>query len=158
MTFRSSKSLSPDKALVRLEDYCVRAEHCSAEMYEKLAKWGISGTDADEIVASLVARSFINDRRFACAFVRDRYRFGSWGRRKIVMALRNKKIGGDIIEEALQEIDNKEYIRLLAHQIVQKAKTLPESGSFESRQKILRFVAGRGYELQLALKIMEKLL
>ena len=70
------KKVSPEQALVRLEELCVRAERCEAELRRKLMQWAIVPADADSIIASLRARRFLDETRFAAAFVRDKYRFG----------------------------------------------------------------------------------
>ena len=49
----------------------------------------------------------------AYANIRDKYRFGKWGRRRIVMALRQKNIQSDVIDCALGEIDEKKNGRSL---------------------------------------------
>ena len=116
------KKVSPEQALVRLEELCVRAERCEAELRRKLMQWAIVPADADSIIASLRARRFLDETRFAAAFVRDKYRFGKWGRRRIVMALRQKNIQSDVIDCALGEIDEEEYRQILAALLRYKAK------------------------------------
>ena len=96
------KQLSPEKALMRLEELCARAEHSSGELRRKLYGWRISGTDADDIIESLRRRRFVDDERFARAFVRDKYRFNHWGRLRIRIELRAKGVDGDVIGLAIR--------------------------------------------------------
>lgn len=153
------KETSPEQALVRLEELCVKAERCEDELRRKLTLWRIAPADADAIIDSLRARRFLDERRFAAAFVRDRYRFGKWGRRKIVQALRLKRIPGSIIEEGLAQIDADEYLAILAALLRFKAKDMEHPLSFEDKNRLFRFAVGRGFEPDLvanALKSTER--
>lgn len=124
---------------------CARAEHCTYEMFTKLRGWGITGSSAREIVDHLADNRFIDDLRFARAFVRDRYRFTGYGRRKIVLGLIAKKIPRDIIDKALDEIDEDIYLDNLRHIVSRKASDL-DMGSFDDRNKVYRHALSRGYE------------
>jgi recX family len=145
-TVRTRKQVTPEQALVRLEELCVRAERCEAELRQKMALWVISPEDADNIIMSLRNRRFLDENRFAAAFVRDKYRFGKWGRRRIIMAMKQKNIPAGIIDSALGEIDQDEYIRILAALLRYKAKTMPRPLEFDDRNKLFRFAIGRGFE------------
>lgn len=143
------KPVTPQQALVRLESLCAASEQCQYEIMQKLRRWGISAGDSDEIIKSLVSRKFVSDSRFAVAFVRDKYRFGKWGRRKIALALAQKHIGREQIYAAMDEIDQEEYSEILRSLMRVKAKTNKEGNSFEGRTKLFRSIASRGYETSL---------
>lgn len=55
--------------------------------------------------AKLLADRFIDDNRYAEAFVRDKIRLSGWGARKIRTSLRLKGIAAAIIDEALARLD-----------------------------------------------------
>lgn len=118
------KPLAPEKALIRLEELCARSEHCTYELEQKLRNWGIVKDDAEAIIYSLQRRRFVDDARFAASFVRDRYRYGRYGRIRIRMLLRTKRIDSDVIEEALEEIDDDEYAAILAKLIEADRKSV----------------------------------
>lgn len=142
---------------MRLENMCIKAEHCTAEVREKLRQWGVHPDDAAEIIEALIARRFVDDKRFAAAFVRDKYRFARWGRRKIEMALRQKRISDAIINQAFEEIDNEEYTRILTELLAAKAKTLGPLTDYENRVKLFRFALSRGFESSLVSNIIKAL-
>lgn len=142
-------AVTPEKALIRLEELCARAEHCTYELRQKLRNWSIMPDDAEEIIASLQKRRFVDDARFAVSFVRDRYRYAKWGRVKIRIQLRAKHIDPDVIEDALVEINEHEYLDILRALIKAKARTLPDITSYESRTKLFRFALNRGFESNL---------
>lgn len=157
---RRKQPMSADAALARLEELCARSEQSSHDLRQKLVRWGVEPAAAEEVMASLIDRRFVDDARFARAYVRDKYRFDRWGRMKIVSGLIAKRINREIIDEALQEIDVREYARNCFRLLQAKLRQLPDGlERYEQRQRLLRFGAGRGYEAALIVKIldMEKL-
>lgn len=149
------KELAPEKALIRLEALCARAEHCSYELEQKLRAWGVGEEDAEAIIYSLERRRFVDNERFAASFVRDRYRYGRCGRVRIRLLLRAKRIDSDTIERALEEIDEEEYLAILKAVIKAKTRSVAEPETYEGRSKIYRYALSRGYEPALISKVMK---
>lgn len=149
------KTVTPENAIVRLESQCARAEHCTGEIMAKLRTWGITGAEADRIVNHLTTNRFVDDLRFAKSFVRDRYRFAGYGRRKIALLLMTKHLERDIIDEAMDEIDEEVYGDILRHIIARKAKGL-DLELFEDRNKLYRYIVGRGFETSLASRAIKE--
>ncbi len=143
------KAISTEKAIIRLETLCARSEQCSSEVRRKLSTWLIEPAEAEKILRSLTERRFVDDSRYARSYVRDKYRFARWGRRKIEMGLRAKQIESSVIREALGEIDEKEYTDNLVHILKAKAATMTDSDTYEGRTRLFRFGASRGFEPQL---------
>ncbi len=151
------KAISPEKALLRLETQCARSEMCTHEALTKMARWGLNANDAAAILKSLKSRKFIDDARFARSFVRDKYRFQRWGRRKIAYALALKHIPRLLIEEAMGEIDEREYGEILAALIASRARALGEEAhTYEGRTRLFRTAASRGYESSLIAPLLSK--
>ena len=150
------KPLNPAAELIRLEALCNRAEHCTHEIAEKLRRKGYSSMQVAEITASLRANRFIDDRRFATAYVHDKYTFSGWGRLKIKNGLRAKFISPDIIDEVMaEEIDPRGYLLTAFRAIRSRLRTLPaDLPRLEARNKLMRFAASRGYEASVIIKIL----
>ncbi len=143
---RTRRPISPDRALARLEDLCARSEQSTGEAARKLAGWGIAAQDAAKIIASLVQRRYIDDRRYCHAFVKDKFRFARWGKRKIYAALSIKRVDRTLISEALDEIDGDEYYASLCEIIAAKARSMTDADTYEGRTRLFRFAASRGFE------------
>lgn len=143
------RPITPENAIVRLETLCARAEHCTFEIMTKLRGWGITGSAAEKIVNHLIDNRFVDDLRFAQSFVRDRYRFSGYGRRKIALALMAKRLPRETIDSAMEEIDEEIYFGNLQHIVERKAAALDLS-CYEDRNKLYRYVISRGYESSLA--------
>ncbi len=82
------KEMSENEARYKAEAYCSMAEHCRAEVMEKLYQWGVSSEWMEGILNHLEQEGYIDQVRYAKAFVRDKYRFNQWGRIKIAQSLR----------------------------------------------------------------------
>ena len=148
-SFSTPKVIPPEKALIRCEELCARAERCEHELREKMRAWRIDSRDIEAIINSLTTRRFLDDSRFARAFVRDKYRFARLGRRKIAMALKQKRIDSDTIDEALEEINQEEYTAVLRTLLKAKAAHMDRPLSYDYRVKLFRFAVARGFETQL---------
>lgn len=150
------KQIGAADALARLEALCARSEQCSHEVTQKLWKWGICGDAAKEILDRLVDGRYVDDRRYAESFVRDKYRFARWGRVKIRMSLVAKRISRDVIDEAMTAIDVREYASMAYRTVSAKLRQLPaDMPRAEMRARLLRFAMGRGYETALIIKILD---
>ena len=148
------KTMKPQTALLRLESLCAQSEQCTFDLRQKLARWGLSLSDSEKIIAQLVATRFVDDSRFAVAYCRDKYRFNRWGRVKIAYGLRAKRIASQHINEALAAIDDVEYEETLMALIKSKAKTIKDVDTYEGRTKLFRYAASRGYESLLIAQII----
>ena len=130
MVFRR-KLISAENALMRLEALCSRSEHCEWELREKLRGWGVGIPDAEKILATLHKARYYDDERFARAFARDKLIYNRWGRRKIALALRAKRVDDDVVADALDEIDNEEYVSVLNAMMKARAKVIKEGDTYE---------------------------
>lgn len=148
--------LTPKQALARLQDYCSRAEMSTGEALDKLRRWGIGRQNAITIVQHLVDDRFIDDERFARAFVRDKSEYSRWGRLKIRQALRLKQVDAEYIDQALEEeIDPERYMRILSELLRAKYRQLPDGEDpYTSSAKLIRFAAGRGFEPSLIMQLI----
>lgn len=150
------KSLTKDAALLRMADLCARSERCSSEIREKLRKLMLPASMADEIIDYLEENRYIDNLRFAKAFARDKVRFSGWGRNKIRMALAVKRISSSEVSEALDEIDEDEYLLALAKAAEAKARNL-DLADYEERAKLYRHLVARGFESNLISKAIRKI-
>lgn len=150
MRRRKDEPMKPQEALTRLEELCAASERCTFELRQRLYRWGISRSDAASIIDSLIKNRFVDDERFARAFVIDKYRFSRWGRIKIRAALYARQVPSWLVDVAMDEIDDEEYADNLLQLLRAKRKSLrEEAATYEGRTKIFRYGASRGYEVQL---------
>lgn len=148
------KELTEKEALSKAEAYCSRVERCVAEVRAKLAQWGVDPEVSNRVVAHLQKEKYVDQQRYSAAFVRDKYRFSQWGRVKIAQALRMKGISQSMIDEALKEIDEEEYRKILSRLIAQKRKTVKAATDYERKAKLIRFAVGKGFEMDTVLTLV----
>ena len=142
-----SRALSFEQALQRAASLCSQSEHCVTDIAEKLHRWGVSREDSDSIVDRLLDEKYIDESRYALAYVRDKVRFSHWGRVKIRSMLRMQRISETDITNAFDSFDEEEYLNVLEGVIESKRRTLPEAESYASRAKLIRFALQRGFEM-----------
>jgi regulatory protein len=139
------KEMTEQEAYLQLAALCAQAEHCQQEMRDKMRRWELDETVQNRIVARLIKERYVDDERFACAFVKDKIRYNKWGRRKVQQALWQKRIDADIQQRVLDEIDEKEYLDVLRPLLKQKRKSIKAESDYELNQKLVRFALGRGF-------------
>lgn len=125
---------------------CSRSEHCSSDIQEKLKLWGLSAEDTDLVIAKLIEEKYIDDERFARAYVKDKFRFNHWGKQKIAFMLRSKNISVEIMELAFEEIEDVGYSNELRKLLTDKEKSIKAKDLYDKRNKLMRFAMGRGFE------------
>ncbi len=135
-------------ALSRVAAYCSTAEHCRAEVTEKLQRWGIPYDAIDRIINRLEQEKYMDEERFCRAFIHDKYRFAKWGKMKIAQGLYMKKIPSDVAWRYLNEIDEEEYLSILRDLLASKRKSIHAADDYELNGKLMRFAMSRGFELK----------
>lgn len=148
------KPLSEPEALNRAAAYCTTCERCVSEVCAKLVAWGMDSVQQRRIIERLISEDFINEERFCRAFVNDKVRFNRWGRRKISLALREKRVEASLVKAALDAIDDEVYMAALVAVVAAKRRELKGKDDYLSKQKILRYAASRGFEPSLIMDVM----
>ena len=139
------KDMTEQEAYQQLAALCAQAEHCQQEMRDKMRRWELDETVQNRIISRLVKERYIDDERYARAFVKDKIRYNKWGRRKVQQGLWQKHIDADIQQQVLDEIDEKEYLDILRPLLKQKRKSIKAESDYELNQKLIRFALGRGF-------------
>ena len=139
------KDMTEQEAYLQLAALCAQAEHCQQEMRDKMRRWELDEIVQNRIIDRLIKERYIDDERYARAFVKDKIRYNKWGRRKVQQALWQKHIDTDIQQRVLDEIDEKEYLDILRPLLKQKRKSIKAESDYELNQKLVRFALGRGF-------------
>lgn len=120
-----------------------------------LERHGAEKPDIESIINNLVKEGFIDESRYARAFVHDKVRFAKWGRVKIAQALWQKRIPQDITDAALESIEDDEYLAALKDVVKAKFRTVKGATEYERKMKTMRSVCSRGYEPALVRKLLD---
>ena len=134
-----------NEAYLTLAALCAQAEHCQWEMLEKMRRWELPEDAQARVMERLVRERYVDDERYARAFVKDKVRYNKWGRRKVEQALWQKHIADDIRQRTLDEVDDEEYLSVLRPLLKQKRRSTKAQSDYEMNQKLMRFALGRGF-------------
>ena len=143
------KELTGLQAYQKLTDLCARSEHCQQEMLEKMRQWGVSEEEQAEVMQRLVEERYVDDERFARAFIYDKIRYSKWGRRKVEQALWMKRIDEHINKPLLDEVDDEEYLKILRPMLKQKRKGIRAKSEYEATMKLIKYALSRGFTMDI---------
>lgn len=147
-----SRPLTPDEALQKMERFCAYRERCPKEVRSKLAEFGLSRADAEQIYQVLEEDKFFNEARFAMAFAGGKFRYNYWGRVRIRQELKMRSISPELIAQALDSIDQEEYEALI-HKLLDK-KREQYSGDDNAREKTAASLIRAGFEMDLVFRFL----
>jgi regulatory protein len=153
---KDKSKISPAEALSKLQKICSTQEKCPAEVVLLLNRWGIDRNHHSGIIDHLKLENFINEHRYAGAFVKDKIHFDHWGTIKISYLLKQKGIPAGVIKEALGGIDPDVYKEMIRKEMERKRKTL-KGTQYEKWAKLARYGASRGYEMEYMQDILDEI-
>lgn len=154
---RTKPAMDMKKALNATAALCSKKEHATSDIRRKLENWGISAEEQEKIIDFLQKNKFLDDRRFARFYARDKFRFNKWGKQKIAASLRQKQINETIISEALNQLETTDYSATCLHLLQQKLKSSKESDPMKQKAKLIRFGLSRGFDYETIQKCYNQL-
>jgi regulatory protein len=153
---KSKQTYTVKEAKLALEHFCSYQERTHKEVAEKLYKMGMIPEVIDQITISLIQNDFLNEERFAKAYAGGKFRINKWGKIKIKQALLQKGVSSQNIEIGLAEIDENDYRKTIIDLAQKKSKTLKAKSPFERKQKLVKYLQQKGFEISLVLDIISK--
>ena len=157
MPKQPAKPLTPDQVLDKMAKYCAYQERCVKEVHDKLKTFDIAEEEKTKILDYLLDNRFVNDERYAKAFVRGKVNQSGWGVNKIRFHLIQKGIDKDIIDEALGQTDEEAYRQRLIEILKTKAKTIKAASDFEKKRKLAAYAMQKGFEGSLVWETLKDL-
>lgn len=153
---KPKKKLTPQQALIKAQSTCAYQERCQQEMRDKLYEWGLYSSDVENIIASLITDNFLNEERFAKAFAGGKFRIKKWGRVKIKIELKRRKISDYCIKKGMQEIDDASYEQTLKELVAKKMKENTKGRSDVRDHKVMQYALSRGFESDLIRDVIKE--
>ena len=149
-------SISSEKeALSRAEALCSRRECCVSEIREKLTLWQQSAEVQERIIERLLSEGYIDELRYCKAYALDKLRYNHWGRVKIDQMLRLLGCSSADRREALGQLPPDEYREILSRLAQSKLPSIKASSDYERRGKLMRFLLGKGFEMDLISEVLD---
>ncbi|MBQ3246594.1 MAG: RecX family transcriptional regulator [Alistipes sp.] len=147
-SLKPKRTKSPEQALAALMRLAARSEKSSGDALRLMQNWGVDPSARQGVLQRLIDDKFIDDRRYAEAFVRDKMRFSGWGVFKLRAALRNKGISTDIVEDVLRMLDSNNMTDRLRERLERKMRTTKYTTRYDLKSKLMRYGASLGYDFE----------
>ena len=146
-TPKIKRAKTADEALASLMRLCARAERSSGDALRLMQNWGVAKDEQYRVLQRLQRERFIDDRRYAEAFVREKCNLSAWGRYKIQSALMRKGIASDIIAEALAALNTTDNKKRLQERLQTKIKHIKYDTPYQLKTKLIRYALSLGFEM-----------
>lgn len=140
----------------RLARLCSMREYCKSDILRKIAAAADENIDAQDIISQLCSEKYLDEKRYASAFARDKSALQGWGVQKIRAALQAKRVEKDAIEYGLQQIEPEKAEKKLLGVLEAKYKTLKGEPQ-KKKDALLRFGLGRGYSYGEILRVYDSI-
>ena len=142
-------------ALTKAEHYCTYQDRSQQEVRDKLYEWGLWTDAVENIITTLISGNYLNEERFAKAYVRGKFRQKAWGRVKIKQGLKLKKVSDPLIKKALLTIDLDDYMETLCNVLTKKAPLIKEKMAYKRNYKLQQYAMSRGFEADLIAEVLK---
>jgi len=146
---KTKKTYTVAQARLKAESYCAYQERAQQEVRDKLYEWGLHQEEIEQIISDLITENFLNEERFAKAYVLGKFRMKGWGKIKIKQHLKFKRVSDPLIKIALREIDLDEYEQKVEQIINKKSPLRSTEISLTEKAKLVRYLQSKGYESDL---------
>lgn len=132
--------------LNKARKYCTYQERSQQELRDKLYELGLFRKDVEQVIAAMIEEGYLNEERFAIAYAGGKFRVKQWGKVKIRLALKQKRVSEYCIKKALAQISEKEYESTLQKVIATQSRKISEKNILKKNYKLAQYAIGRGFE------------
>lgn len=155
---RKKKRLEPKEAKLKAADYCAYQERSQQEVRDKLYSYGLHQDEVEDVLADLIVEGFINEERFARAYVGGKFRMKGWGKLKIMQGLQQHRISEYCIRKGLEEIEPEAYYQVLKKHAEKKLPSLRGQSAYLQKGKLTQHLMMKGFEGDLIREVIEELI
>lgn len=154
---KKKKIHTPHEAKLKAANFCAYQERSQKEVRSKLYDLGLYGDDVEDVLTDLIIDGFVNEERFAKAYVGGKFRIKKWGRKRIELGLKQHHLSAYCIKKGFEEIEHSDYLLTLEALILKKSESINEENLFKKRTKVASFVIYKGYESELVWEFIKDL-
>jgi regulatory protein len=140
------KTYTVEEAKRALERYCAYQERCHKEVQDKLRGMRMIPDAIDAVIVHLLDHNFLNEERFAKAYVRGKFKFKHWGRNRLTLELKRRQISRFNIQIGLKELDTLDYYDTFDALAARRCEVIKESNTYKKRKKLADYLLYRGWE------------
>lgn len=151
----NSQKYSFLEAKAKIEYFCAYQERSHSEVESKLYKWGLESDQVNALIADLIQNNYLNEQRFAESYASGKFRIKKWGRNKIKLHLKQKKVSTYSINKAMESLDEDEYRETLSDLADRKHRET-KGTKWEKFQKTYKYLVQKGYESGLVQEVLNE--
>lgn len=130
------------------------AQKTSFEIEKILKDNGFSVNTIEKVINFLNEYGILNDELYVKSYVSDKNNISRWAKNKIRYSLKAKKISDTLIETYIDQINDDEEYEKAYNFALKKARN---DFSIENKQKVYRYLAGKGFEFDIINKVVGEL-
>ena len=154
---RERKTKTVQQALQSLMRLAARSEKSTGDALRLMRTWGVPEAEQRGVLDKLIADRYIDNRRYAEAYTREKSQLAGWGERKIAMQLHLKGVERETISEVLAELmEDDSRVERLRDKLQRKLRTVKAANDYELRGKLLRYALGLGYDYDIASEVVDE--
>lgn len=155
--FSTDPNSTIEKAYMKLKHYCGYQDRCHQEVKEKLYSLKLNKATVEQLLSRLIEEDYLNEERYAKAFVGGHFRQKQWGKVKIAYSLKQKRVSEYNIRKAMNEIPDEEYHALAEKLVKAKWNSLKKDQYIHRVVKTKAFLQQRGFEPALVQSIIQQI-
>ena len=148
---------STEELQKKLEYYCSYQERCHLEVQKKLMNFTINFSDINHVISKLIQDGYLNETRFSKEFTIGKFNHKNWGRIRIRLELKKRKISNKNIDIGLNEIDEKKYLDKFDNLFKKQLLKHNQKNNIYIKKKIYDYFIYRGWERDLIFKKLNSL-
>lgn len=150
--------LQNDDLLLKAKDHAIRflgnRPRSQSEIRQKLQQQQYPPIIIDTVLTYLQTQGYVDDLAFAQYWISNRTTFRPRSIMALRAELRSKGVAYEVIDEALTDFENRTAALLAVRQKLHSFRS-PDPQTF--RQKMLSFLARRGFDYETALAVIQQL-
>lgn len=145
--------------LEKIKNFCSYQERCHQEVRNKLLEMDVKGEELEALIAKLVQENYLNEERFARSYTRGKFYLKEWGKAKIIYELKQRNISSEIINAAMFEIDEVDYMQTLEKLVQKKIDSVRDiRGRFGKYNALRNYLEQKGFENKDIMKAVRDLI
>lgn len=154
---KPKKTYDRKTAKLKAADFCAYQERSQQQVRDKLYDYGLHQDEVEEVLSELITEGFINEERFARAFIGGKFRMKKWGRQKILQSIRPHKISDYCLRKGIEEINPDEYWKVLLDHTEKKYHQLKGNSAYIIKGKLTQHLYTKGFEADLIKEAVDQI-
>ncbi len=137
-----------------------RREHSRRELKDKLLRRDFNFQNVEVVLEDLSNSGYLNDRRFARTWIKNRLQRKPRGKALIEAELRDKGVDGQVIEEELNNLLSEQKEKAMCEKLARKwlnKKNKKISEDDDLQIKLMRYLSSRGFSKRVIRKVLSEL-